>query len=187
MTDEDLNNDKLTLTVFLKKNRIKIISLAIIILMILFSFIFINEYKNKKNVEISKNFNKAQIFIEKNKTTEAVEILIGIINEKNNFYSPSALNLVIDNNLVKNKKEILGYFDKILSISSLDPETKNLFIFKKVIFIGDEITENELLNNLKPLIRSNSLWKSTVSDYIKKYYLSKGEFLKAKEFTNSKM
>ena len=64
---------------------------------------------------------------------------------------------------------------------------KNLFIFKKVIFIGDEITENELLNNLKPLIRSNSLWKSTVSDYIKKYYLSKGEFLKAKEFTNSKM
>ena len=85
MTDEDLNNDKLTLTVFLKKNRIKIISLAIIILMILFSFIFINEYKNKKNVEISKNFNKAQIFIEKNKTTEAVEILIGIINEKNNF------------------------------------------------------------------------------------------------------
>ena len=153
--------------------------------MILFSFIFINEYKNKKNVEISKNFNKAQIFIE-NKTTEAVEILIGIINE-NNFYSPSALNLVIDNNLVKNKKEILGYFDKILSISSLDPETKNLFIFKKVIFIGDEITENELLNNLKPLIRSNSLWKSTVSDYIKKYYLSKGEFLKAKEFTNSKM
>ena len=50
--------------------------------MILFSFIFINEYKNKKNIEISKNFNKAQIFIEKNKTTEAVEILISIINEK---------------------------------------------------------------------------------------------------------
>ena len=50
MTDEDLNNDKLPLTVFLKKNRIKIISLVIIILMILFSFIFINEYKNKKNV-----------------------------------------------------------------------------------------------------------------------------------------
>ena len=67
MTDEDLNNDKLPLTVFLKKNRIKIISLVIIILMILFSFIFINEYKNKKNVEISKNFNKAQVFIEKKK------------------------------------------------------------------------------------------------------------------------
>ena len=104
----------------------------------------------KRIQKFQKILNKAQVFIEKNKTTEAVEILISIINEKNDFYSPSALNLVIDNNLVKNKKEILGYFDKILSISSLDPETKNLFTFKKVIFIGDEITENELLNNLKP-------------------------------------
>ena len=73
MTDEDLNNDKLTLTVFLKKNRIKIISLAIIILMILFSFIFINEYKNKKNVEISKILIKHKYLLRK-KTTEAVEI-----------------------------------------------------------------------------------------------------------------
>ena len=26
------------------------------------------------------------------------------------------------------------------------------------------------------------IWKNTASDYIKKYYLSKGEFNKAKEF-----
>ena len=36
--------------------------------------------------------------------------------------------------------------------------------------------------NLKPILRSNSLLKNQVSDYIKKYYLSKGEFKKAKEF-----
>ena len=48
--------------------------------------------------------------------------------------------------------------------------------------MGDNIEENELLNNLKPIIKSDSLWKTTISDYIKKYYLSRGEFNKAKEF-----
>ena len=61
-----------------------------------------------------------------------------------------------------------------------------MFIFKKIIYLGDNISENELLKSLKPIIQSNSLWKDTVSDYIKKYYLSKGEFNKAKEFEKSK-
>ena len=43
-----------------------------------------------------------------------------------------------------------------------------------------------LLNNFKTYYKSDSLWKNTVSDYIKKYYLSKGEFNKAKEFENQK-
>ena len=104
--------------------------------------------------------------------------------KKNKFYSPSALNLIIDNKLIKDKKKILFYFDKIISNNKLDPETKNLFIFKKVVFIGDDIEENILLKNLKPILKSDSLWKGTVSDYIKKYYLSKGEFNKANEFEN---
>ena len=47
------------------------------------------------------------------------------------------------------------------------------------------IKENELLNSLNPIIQSNSLWKDTVSDYIKKYYLARGEFNKAKDFEAS--
>ena len=46
--------------------------------------------------------------------------------------------------------------------------------------MGDDIKESELLNSLKPILQSDSLWKNTVSDYIKKYFLSKGEFNKAK-------
>ena len=76
----------------------------------------------------------------------------------------------------------MSYFDEIIVNSKLDVETKNLFIFKKTVFIGDDIKESELLSNLKPILKSDSLWKNTVSDYIKKYYLSKGEFIKAKEF-----
>ena len=105
-----------------------------------------------------------------------------IVLKKNTFYSPSALNLIVDNNLIKDKTKVLSFFDHIISINKLDLETKNLFIFKKIIFIGDDINENELLSSLKPIMQSNSLWKNTVSNYIKKYYLSKGELNKAKNF-----
>ena len=66
--------------------------------------------------------------------------------------------------------------------NNLELDIKNLFIIKKIIFIGEDIEENELLKNLNPIIQSNSLWKNTALDYIKKYYLSKGELNKAKEF-----
>ena len=46
--------------------------------------------------------------------------------------------------------------------------------------MGDDIEENELLSNLNPIIKSNSLWKDTVSDYIKKYYLSKVNLIRQK-------
>ena len=46
------------------------------------------------------------------------------------------------------------------------------------------IASGMALNNLKPIISSNSIWKNTAQDYIKKYYLSKNEFSKAKEFEN---
>ena len=87
--------------------------------------------------------------------------------------------------MVVDKKKILTYYDQIILKSKLDTETKNLYIFKKIIYIGDDIKENELLSSLKPIIQSNSLWKNMISDYIKKYYLSKGELSKAKEFEDS--
>ena len=43
------------------------------------------------------------------------------------------------------KNKIISFYDEILSISGLDKETKNLFTLKKVIFLGDQISENDLL------------------------------------------
>tara|TARA_X000000368_G_C22930746_1_gene667495 strand:- start:454 stop:1020 length:567 start_codon:yes stop_codon:yes gene_type:complete len=184
MSDEIINKPKFNLNEFFNKNKKSLVVTAITIILLLFAFIITNEYKKQKYIEISKNYNSAKIFIEKNKTNEALKILEEIIFKNNRFYSPSALNLIIDNKLIKDKKKILSYFDEIISNSKLDIETKNLFIFKKTVFIGDDIEENELLSSLKPILKSDSLWKDTASDYIKKYYLSKGEFIKAKEFEN---
>jgi len=184
MSDEIVNKPKFNFNEFFNKNKKKLILIVIILIFIIFTLIIFNEYKKKQFVEISERYNSAKILIEKNNSDEALKILEDIISKKNRFYSPSALNLIIDNKLIKDKKKVLSFFDEIILNNKLDIETKNLFIFKKVVFIGDEIKENELLNNLKPILKSDSLWKGTVSDYIKKYYLSKGEFIKAKEFEN---
>ena len=185
MSDEIINKSKFNLNEFFNKNKKSLIVILITIILLVIALIITDEYKKQKYIEISVKYNSAKILIEKNKTSEALAILEEIIFKNNKFYSPSALNLIIDNKLIQDKKKILSYFDEIISNSKLDNETKNLFIFKKTVFIGDDIKESELLSNLKPILKSDSLWKDTVSDYIKKYYLSKGEFIKAKEFQNA--
>lgn len=182
MDDEIINKPKFNFSDFFKKNKSKIFSTIALIIVTIFILIILNEYQKKRNVDISEKFNTAKILIENKNSSEAIKILEDIVLKKNNFYSPSALNLIVDNNLIKDKTKVLSFFDHIISINKLDLETKNLFIFKKIIFIGDDIKENELLSSLKPIMQSNSLWKNTVSNYIKKYYLFKGELNKAKEF-----
>ncbi len=182
MSEETIDNQKFNFKDFYTKNKNKIILIIVLVILSIVSIIIINEYKKKQNIDISEKYNNAKILIENKNTKQAFLILEKIVFKKNSFYSPSALNLIIDNNLIKDKEKILSYFDEVILNSKLDLEMKNLFIFKKVVFIGEEINENELISNLKPIIKSNSLWKNTVLDYIKKYYLSKGEFNKAKEF-----
>ena len=184
MSDEITNKPRFSFNEFFNKNKKKLILIVLTVILVIFALIIFNEYKKKQFIEISEKYNSAKILIEKDKPDEALKILEKLISKKNRFYSPSALNLIIDNELVKDKKKILFFFDEIISNNKLDAEIKNLLIFKKIVFIGDDIKENELLDNLKPILQSNSLWKGTVSDYIKKYYLSKGEFVKAKEFEN---
>lgn len=186
MDEEIANKPKFNFFDFIKKNKTKIFLILSLLIAFILIMIFINEYQSKKNIDISEKYNKAKILIENKNSDEALNILEKIIYEKNSFYSPSALNLIIDNNLIKDKTKVLSYYDQIISNSKLDFETKNLFIFKKIIYIGDDIKENDLISNLKPILQSNSVWRNTVSDYIKKYYFSKGEFNKAKEFEISK-
>ncbi len=185
MSNEIIDKPKFDFKNFFNKNKFKIISLICLIIISIIIFIITAEYKDRKNIEISEQYNKAKILIDNKGSKEGLKILEEIIFENNVFYSPSALNLIIDKNLISDKKKILSYYDQIISNSKLDQDIKDLFIFKKIIFIGDDIKENELISALKPILNSDSLWKNSASDYIKKYYLSKGELKKAKQFDNS--
>ena len=78
-----------------------------------FYLIIFNEYKKKQIIEISEKYNNAKILIENNNPTEALKILEEIIFKKNKFYSPSALNLIIDNKLIKDKKKFYSTLIKL--------------------------------------------------------------------------
>ena len=107
-----------------------------------------------------------------------------IIEDKDNTYSPLALYFLIDNNLIRNENEVKKLFNIVIDKTSLEPEIKNLIIYKKALYFADSIDENELLNILKPVINSKSVWKSHSLYLVAEYFYSKGEKEKSKEFFN---
>ena len=92
-----------------------------------------------------------------------------------------SLNLIIDNKL-DNDENIVIYFDKIIGIRSLDNELKNLYKFKKAVFISETKSESEILEILKPIINSKSVWRVSAINFMKTYYTQKNNLSKAAEF-----
>tara|TARA_A100001011_G_C14319139_1_gene849594 strand:+ start:6810 stop:7376 length:567 start_codon:yes stop_codon:yes gene_type:complete len=165
----------------IKTNKKKLVITLFSIILVLFGYFFHLENKENKNIKISENYNNAKILLSKNKKNEAQLFLIEIINKKNKFYSPSALNLIIDNSLA-NYDQTLSLFDKVLKIKDLDKEKKNLFRIKKALFISDKEPEIEILNILNPIINSDSVWREKAQELMVNYYISKGQLEKSKQF-----
>ena len=185
--DEDINvinnstrNEKIK--EFLIFNKKKIIFFLVSFLVILVFFFGYNEYKNKKKKNISDFYNSTIIEYSKDNIKKTVQDLIEIIKKKDSTYSPLSLYFIIDNDLISNKNEINDLFDIIINKTSLDPEIKNLVIYKKSLYNADQIGENELINLLNPIINSKSIWKSHALYLLAEYFYSKNEKQKSKEF-----
>ena len=167
---------------FFIHNKSKIIS-AIVFVVILFVIIFaFGEYQKKLKKEISDKFNSATISYNVENKDKTFQLLVEVINSKNPTYSPLALYFIIDNKLSEDKNEINNFFNILIEETSLEDEIKNLVIYKKALFSADSVDEIELLNILKPINNSNSVWKSHSLYLIAEYFFSKGEKQKAKEF-----
>ena len=185
--DEDINvinnstrNEKIK--EFLIFNKKKIIFFLVSFLVILVFFFGYNEYKNKKKKNISDFYNSTIIEYSKDNIKKTVQDLIEIVKRKDSTYSPLSLYFIIDNDLISNKNEINDLFDIIINKTSLDPEIKNLVIYKKSLYNADQIDENELINLLNPIINSKSIWKSHALYLLAEYFYSKNEKQKSKEF-----
>ena len=59
-----------------------------------------------------------------------------------------------------------------------------MIIYKKALYNADDSQENELLEILKPIINSDSIWKSQALYLMAEYFYSKDEKQKSKEFFN---
>jgi hypothetical protein len=59
---------------------------------------------------------------------------------------------------------------------------KNLIIYKKALYNADTSEENQLLEILKPITNSDSIWKAQALYLIAEYFYSKDENKNLKNF-----
>ena len=164
-----------------KKLLISIISLIIVLLISYFAFV---EFKERKKIKISDQYNL--IITEYSKENKAItsNALIKLIKKKDPTYAPLSLYFIIDNQLIDEQLKINSLFDIIIGEVTLEEEIKNLLIYKKALYNADNSDENELLKILKPIINSNSIWKSHALYLLGEYFYSKNEKEKSKDFFN---
>ena len=169
---------------FFIENKKKLISITIILIVSVLSFYSFQIYKDKQIERISDNFNSAVIEFKNGDKSKSTSSMKEVVKDKASTYSPLALYFLIDNNLLENQNETNDLFDVLIDKTSLEKEIKNLIIYKKALFNANFSNEKQLLDILKPLLNSKSVWKSHALYLIAEYFYSKNEKQKSKEFFN---
>ncbi len=169
---------------FFTENKKIFLSALILLILIVLSIYTFQIYKDNKREALSDQYNSSIIEYENGNNTKSIFLLKQVVEKKDTTYSPLALYFLIDNDLIKNIDEVNDLFDILIKKTSLDKEIKNLIIYKKALYNADTINENDLLNILKPLTNSKSVWKSHALYLIAEYFYSKNEKEKSKEFFN---
>ena len=169
---------------FILNNKKSLIALLIIFFGIVFSFFGYKEFKKSQTIKISDIYNLTIINYSDETKNETINKLIEIVNKKNSTYSPLSLYFIIDNQLILNQKEINDLFNILIEDTPLEEEIKNLIIYKKGLYNADKVDENELLEILRPLINTKSIWSSHALYLIAEFFYSKDEKQKAKDFFN---
>ena len=169
---------------FVKNSKYLIFSISAIIILILAYFVYleINSRNQSKLAEeynyIVNNFNNLQ------NSEQSTERLIRIVEKKNSTYSPLSLYFILDNELVTEKNEINKYFDMVINIGSLEKEIKNLNIYKKAIYNSNFVDEAELVEILRPVTNSDSIWKSHSLFLLAEFFYFKENKAESKKLLN---
>ena len=187
--DEDIsiinsNTRKEKIKNFFVNNQKKILIFLITIVLLLITFFGYGEFKDYQREKVSNLFHSTIIDYNGNNKEKTIGKLKKIIKLKDPTYSPLSLYFILDNNLISNRGEINALFDTLISKTSLDKEIKNLIIYKKGLYNADQVSENELLEILNPIIKSESVWSSHALYLLAEYFYSKDQKLKSKDFFN---
>ena len=180
--DSKTRNEKIK-NFLIEKKKILISILGFIIILIL-SFYTHQMYKDNLRHNISDKYNAAVIQYNNGNQQSSILQMKEIVENRDSSYSPLALYFLIDNKLIDNKNEVNEMFDVLIDKTSLQTEIKNLIIYKKALYNSDFMNEDELLDILRPIINSNSVWKSHALYLLAEYFYSKDEKQKSKEFFN---
>ena len=180
----DSNTRKEKIKNFLFENKKKLITFFVAIILAVVLFFGYGEFIKIQNKKISNLYYSSTITFDKNNKEKTTKNLIKIINKKNSTYSPLSLYFILDNQLINDRNQINNLFEILINKTSLDKEIRNLIIYKKGLYNADQISENELLNILNPIIKTKSVWNSHALYLLAEYFYSKNQKQKSKEFFN---
>jgi len=167
---------------FYESNKIFIFSSVLILIILFGSLSFYLENQNKKKILLSENYIKAKIYIERGNINEALNTLKTVIFANDPTYSTLSFFLILNQNLISDHNEISALYDHLLENNKLEKELRNLLIYKKALFTSNFASETKLLETIKPLINTDTLWKPHALLLLGDYFMSKGEKIKATEF-----
>tara|TARA_Y100001970_G_scaffold289835_1_gene421423 strand:+ start:1609 stop:2238 length:630 start_codon:yes stop_codon:yes gene_type:complete len=182
MNSQSSEQQKMGFRDLIKSNKKSLIILCIIIFFLGAVFFWLDYSEKNKRIKISESFIEAKILLSENNQSKSLEVLKNIIMQQDKVYSPLSLFLILDQDLEKDNKIVLSYFDQILSIGDLKSEDVNLLRLKKAIFISNESKEQDMLELLNPVINSNSVWKFQSLKFLADYYFSSKQFKKAEQY-----
>ena len=166
---------------FFSNNYKKLIGSLVSILLLLFLYFGYQEYEKRVKLEIAEIYNQITLKEITIENTSSIEQLVKIIEEKDQIYSALSLYFIIENDLLNDRKEINNFFDLVIK-SQEEKEIKNLIIYKKAMYNADVATENELLEILNPILKSESVWKSHALLLMADYFDHNNNLIKSKDF-----
>lgn len=166
---------------FFSNNFKRLIGSLLSILLLLFSYFGYLEYEKRERLKIAEKYNEITLKEITIQNSNDIEQLVKIIKEKDQIYSALSLYFIIENNLVNDQKEINNFFDLVIK-SQEEKEIKNLIIYKKALYNADIISENELLDILNPILKSESVWKSHALLLMADYFENSDNLIKSKNF-----
>ena len=167
---------------FLIQNKRILIFILFFLVIIILGFYSYQIYKDGHREWLSDKYNSAVIKYNSGDKSEIKSAMKEVVVDRDTTYSPLALYFLIDNNLIVNKGEVNDLFNILIDETSLEEEIKNLIIYKKALFNADSSDESQLLDILKPLLNSKSIWKSHALYLLGEYFYFKNEKQKSKEF-----
>ena len=167
---------------FYEENKTLIYSFIIFIFIAFGSFSYYLDVKERKKIELSESYLLAKIYLEKEEKEKAKVLLEKVVFANDKTYSTLSFFLIMNQKLITDNNELLNLFDHLLLNNKYEDELRNLLIYKKALFSADFIKEDELLKSIKPVLNSDTIWKSHGLLLLGDYFMARGEHNKAIEF-----
>ena len=166
---------------FFSNNYKKLIGSLISILIVLLSYFGYQEYKKNAKLEIAETYNQITLKEINAENSNDIEKLVEIIKANDPIYSALSLYFIMENDLIYDQKKINNFFELVIK-SQEEKEIKNLIIYKKAMYNADKVSENELLEILNPILKSESVWKSHALLLMADYFEHNNNLVKSKDF-----